>query len=122
MARIEDGDYHRFNGDYEKAITEYTALLEEDAELYLARYGRALCYCFIGEFDDSIAELEAVRDAHPDFIKGRIDLFKTYLMLGMTDEAKGEARAILSADPHNEEVHKQLVFFDPADVAEITGG
>ncbi len=110
--RIEDADYHRYNGEYEQAIEIYDALLEADEANFLARHGRALCYCFVGEFDQSISELELVRNAQPQLVKARIDLFKTYLMLGMNDEAKSEMNGILEIEPDNEEVRKHRGYFE----------
>ncbi|MBI2301952.1 MAG: tetratricopeptide repeat protein [Armatimonadetes bacterium] len=113
--RLAEADQLRYDGEYEQAITIYDELLAADGDCYLARYGRALCYCFTGLFDESIAELELVRDQHPDFIKGRVDLFKTYLMLGMNVEAKREMKAILRIDPNNEEVNKHRPYFPDFD-------
>ena len=110
-SRLEEADQLRYTGEYEQAIAIYDELLAADGECYLARYGRALCWCFTGMFDESIAELEQVRGDHPDFVRGRVDLFKTYLMLGMNDEAKGEMKAILAIEPNNEEVQKHRVYF-----------
>ena len=110
--RLEKADQLRYDGQYEEAIAIYDALLADDGDDYLARYGRGLCYCFTGLFDESIAELEQVRTQQPAYTKGRVDLFKTYLMLGMNDEAKAEMKAILALEPDNEEVHKHKVYFD----------
>ena len=110
-SRLEQADRLRLEGAYEDSIAIYNELLAEDDDAILARYGRALCYCFTGLFDESIAELEAVREVSPDCVRAREDLFKTYLMLGMNDEAKAEMKAILAMEPDNEEVIKHAVYF-----------
>jgi tetratricopeptide (TPR) repeat protein len=110
-ARLQQADQLRYDGDYDAAIAIYDQLLAADDDDHLARWGRALAYCFTGLFDESIEELEKVRSAQPEFVKARVDLFKTYMMLGMNDEAVAEMKAILVIDPANEEVHKHKVYF-----------
>lgn len=113
-SRLEEADRLRYDGEYEQAIEIYDQLIAdsaEDPELYKAKHGRGLAYCFIGLFDESIEELEQVRDLNRTYLKGREDLFKTYLMLGMNDEAKGEMIRVWKLDPGNEEVAKAAEYF-----------
>jgi tetratricopeptide (TPR) repeat protein len=113
--RIQQADSLKNEGDYDRAIVAFRAILEVDPHLAEAHLGLGLSYLFMGMFDESIEELKLAVECQPQSAEGRLHLAKTYTMLGMFDEARAEFEQVLSladpAGPVHAEAKKQLSFF-----------
>jgi tetratricopeptide (TPR) repeat protein len=101
-------------GQYDEALTEYKAILDENPASVPARLGLGLVLCFMGDFDESIEELRRAVNDGPDCIDTHLNLAKTYAMLGMYDEARVEFVQVLALCPQHKEAQRQIAFFDGA--------
>lgn len=63
-------------GDYPKAIADYTLVIETDSLDFEAYYNRGLAYYQQGEFDKAIADFRKTFFINPDY-------YKAYLSLGL---------------------------------------
>lgn len=108
--RLARGVAHEIQGEYDEAIEELKAILEEDSSHAGAHMHLGLIYGFIGLFDESIQELRTAVHLAPMDLVVRNNLAKTYAMLGCIDEAREQFTFVLEQDPTNEEALKNLTY------------
>jgi tetratricopeptide (TPR) repeat protein len=99
-------------GQYDDAMAQFRAVLEESPSHARAHLGLGLVYCFVGMFDESIDEMKLAADCAPTWVDAHLNLAKTYAMLGMYEEAKVEFNRVLELQPGHPEAKKQLAFFE----------
>ncbi len=101
-------------GQYDDAMAQFKAILEDNPSHARAHLGLGLVYCFVGLFDESIDEMKLAVECAPTWVEGHLNLAKTYAMLGLYDEAKVEFNCVLELQPDHSEAKKQLAFFSGA--------
>jgi Flp pilus assembly protein TadD len=108
---LERGIALEVAGDYDGAIAELRAALEEEPGCPSAHHHLGRIYGFTGEFDLSLHELQCAAARAPDSLPALLDLALTYAMLGMNDDAKAGFASVLLIDPDNETALKNMAYF-----------
>ena len=106
--RYENGVAFKCEGDYDRAIAQFQAILKSQPRHAAARRQLGLVYGFIGRFEDSLEELRLAVEFNGLDLEARNDLALTYAMLGMFDEAKAILQAVLESDPDNVVANRHL--------------
>jgi len=88
-------------GNYDKAIENFSAALEIEPYYLLALYSRGDAYAKKGEYDRAVADWTAVLMIEPNDLYALYSRAETYYKKGNYDRAIEDLEAVLKIDPNN---------------------
>jgi tetratricopeptide (TPR) repeat protein len=95
-------------GNYQEALTEYSAALAINDKLWDLHYSMGAVYKLLGEYDQAVQEMLtaiALNPTNPDI---PTDISRTYATIGQFGRAVQYAEQALSIDPSNANLHGNL--------------
>jgi Flp pilus assembly protein TadD len=106
--------YHRL-GDFEQALTSYTAALQAEEFNVEARNNLGLLYHERGLADEAIEQFRRAILINPQYLRARSNLAVVLLEHGRLAEARAELRAALAIDARNVDLLVNMALVDKAD-------
>lgn len=103
--RVASGDHTLFNGDYDTALTEYTAALvssSDPAILAAATLGQGRTHFLKGDYPNALNEFRAVTDGYPGYAQAADAYYflgETYMQLDRYTEAVDAFANFLTVRP-----------------------
>lgn len=100
-ARLRQGLTYAQQGEYERAIIEFTAAVQADATAAAAYVHRGDAYRLRGEYDRSIADYSQALRLSPDHLLGRLNRGLAYRLTSRPEAAVADLTEALRLDPKN---------------------
>ncbi len=113
-ARLERALQYQQNGEVEKAIAEYRAILQADDSNAQAHNNLGLLYQAKGLSDSAIEEFRRAILIDPSYGRARNNLGVAFLRAGNLDVAASEFRRLLAEDPSNQQAMVNLALVQRA--------
>ncbi|MEI6513561.1 MAG: tetratricopeptide repeat protein [bacterium] len=108
---IERGLELKNSGQYDQALEEFQAAMDDDPACDEIYHQIGLVYYFTGEFEENVVWLEKAVVINPSNLKARIDLALSYMSIfGDNDKAREQLEEVLRQDPSHEEANRHIVF------------
>lgn len=96
---VKKGNYRLEDGQYEEAINEFSAALEENPDHAMARLGLALTYMQLGKNAEALQEFNLVIEKKPDLAAAIADRGILYDRMGQHRKALADYKKALELDP-----------------------
>lgn len=106
--------YHSL-GNFEQALTHYTAVLQAEEFNVEARNNLGLLYMDRGLTAEAIQQFKRAILINPEYLKARSNLAVALMNSGRLAEARAELRAALAIDPRNVDLLVNMALVEKAD-------
>lgn len=106
--------YHSL-GNFEQALTHYTAVLQAEEFNVEARNNLALLYSERGLTGEAIEQFRRAILINPEYLKARSNLAVVLMHAGRLAEARAELRAAMALDPRNVDLIVNMALVEKAD-------
>ena len=87
-SHLESGDKYAAQGNYQKAIEEYTEAIRIDPEHHVAFFNRGVAYYELGEYERAIQDYDEAIRLNPQDARAYYNRGGAYVALGKTKEAE----------------------------------
>jgi len=95
-------------GEYGRAIEEYTKAVDCEPDFTMSFYKRGNAYCKVGEYDRAIADFSKVIDLTPDDARAYNNRGIAYIKKGERDRAIADYEKAIDLDPDYDRALKNL--------------
>ncbi|MGQ9817796.1 MAG: tetratricopeptide repeat protein [bacterium] len=102
------GNAYNFNGQYEKAISDFDKAIEINPVSELAYFNRGIAYEKLKIDDKAIADFTNALNIQPAFIMGYVNRGAIYARIGEYDKAYDDLTRALQLNPHLAEAYYNL--------------
>ncbi len=106
--------YYQRVGDYDNALAQYRALLEQNDASAEVHNNLGLLYQDRGDQDEAVKQFQRAIGLQPKYVKAHNNLGVSLMRQNKLDAAAGEFRVALAADPRNVESIVNLALVDRA--------
>ncbi|HKB03628.1 MAG TPA: tetratricopeptide repeat protein [Gemmataceae bacterium] len=100
-ARVRQGLTYAQQGEYERAVIEFTAAVQADPTAAAPYVHRGDAYRLRGEYERAIADYTHALRLHPDHLLGRLNRGLAYRLTGRPEAAVADLTEALRLDPKN---------------------
>lgn len=106
---------HHNLGNYEQALTHYTAAIQEDEFNVEARNNLGLLYHERGLLNEAMQQFRRALAINPQYLRARSNLAVVLMDAGRLAEARAELRAALAASPRSADLLVNMALVEKAD-------
>ena len=99
------GCTHTANGDYDRAITDFTKAIQLDPDFAEAYNNRGDAYIGKGDYDRAIAELNRAIKLKPTLVKAYINRACAYFLKDNYAQARADVNTALQIDPNDQDAY-----------------
>eukprot|EP01111_Echinosteliopsis_oligospora_P017356 TRINITY_DN7482_c0_g1_i1.p1 TRINITY_DN7482_c0_g1~~TRINITY_DN7482_c0_g1_i1.p1 ORF type:complete len:266 (-),score=71.72 TRINITY_DN7482_c0_g1_i1:472-1269(-) len=105
---LSQGDQALKGGDFEKAMSSFTAAIKQDEKNYNTYYKRAGLYLVKGKQSAALSDLNKVLNLNPSFLQARLRRGKVKLTMGLFEGAIEDYEEVLKLKPGHDLAVPQL--------------
>jgi len=106
------GNYYFDQGDFKKAVIDYTIAMKKGGYLYKASINRAISLYQFGHHTKAIEDLSRAIKIRPKSIQALLTRALNYIHIEKYDNALADCRAILDIEPQNGEALRYIQFIE----------